>query len=76
MFIKAPALHYFDLQYYIQIQSIAFGNAISAAFNQLTLNDLDQQYLLFYFLKKKFLAKTSYKTQNSEFLPIIKAFKI
>lgn len=46
-----------------------------AKFKILTKFDLNQWHLVVYFSKKIILVKTWYKTYNTKFLPIIKAFK-
>ena len=51
------------------------GYATGKALSQLTLDNLGQWHLIAYFLKKMILAKTWYKTHNSEFLAKVKSFK-
>ena len=51
------------------------GYDIGKVLSQLTLNNLDQWYLVAYYPQKMILAKTWYKTHDSEFLAIFEAFK-
>lgn len=52
VFIKALILYYFDLKYYIYIETNLLDYDISRIFNQLTLNDLSRQYLVIFYYKK------------------------
>ena len=49
VFVKAPILHYFDLERHIRIETDASGYAISAILSQLTSNDLGQWHLVAFF---------------------------
>ena len=85
-FTKASILWHFDLKCHIWIETDASGYAISGMLNKLTLGtnpneiitkaNLNQWYLVAFFLKKIIPAKTWYKIHNSKLLTIIKAFKI
>ena len=41
VFMKAPILQHFDLEYYIQIEADALGYAIARILSQLILDNLD-----------------------------------
>ena len=73
-FTKATILQYFDLEQYIRVEIDASGYAISGVLSQLT-NDSNRWHPMVYFLHKMILAKTRYKTHDSELLAIVKAFK-
>lgn len=75
MFVKTLILNHFDSEYYICIKTDTSGYAISEIFSQLTLDDLDQWYLMAFFFQKRISAEIKNETYNKEFLTIIKAFK-
>ncbi len=75
-FIKALIHNYFDLEYYIRIEIDESGYAIDEIFSQLTLDDLDQWYLVIIFSKKLILTKTRYETLDDQLLAIVKIFKM
>ena len=76
---KAPISQYFDLECYIRIETNASGYALGRVLSQLTSDhltlDQGQWQPVAYFLRKMILAKTRYKTYDSERLAIVKAFK-
>ena len=74
-FVKASILHHFDLECHIWIETDASGYAIGEVLNQLTSDDLGQWYPVAFFSRKMILAETKYKTHDSEFLAIVRAFK-
>ena len=75
LFTKALILQHFDLECHIWIKTNASGYTIGGVLSQLTLNNLGQWHLVAYFFQRMILAKTCYKTYNSEFLAIVEAFK-
>ena len=72
-FTKALILQYFDTQCQIRIETDKSGYAIGSVLNQRT--DLGQWHLMAYYSRKMILAKTRYKTHNSQLLAIVEAFK-
>ena len=74
VFTKAPIFQHFDLEWYIRVETDAFGHAIGGELSQLT-NDLGQWHPVAYFLRKMVPAKTRYKTYDGKLLAIVKAFK-
>ena len=66
-------LQHFDLKYIIWIEIDILGYAIGSELSQLT--NLGWWYLVIYYSKKMILAKTCYKTYNSQLLAIVKTFK-
>ena len=74
-FVKALIFYHFDLEYYIRIELDTSGYAIGEVLNQLISDNLGQWHLVAFFSYKMILAKTRYKTHDSEFLAIIDAFK-
>ncbi len=75
IFVKAPILNHFDLEYHIQIKMDVYGYAIDGILNQLILYDLDQWHLIAFFSKKMIPVETWYETHNGELLAIVKVFK-
>ena len=73
-FTEAPIFQHFDPEKYIQVKTDAFGHVIGGVLSQLTI-DLGRWYPVAYFLRKMILAKTQYKTYNSELLAIVEALK-
>ena len=76
MFTQTPILQYFDLKQYIRIKTDMSSYVIGGVLSQLTLDGLGQWYLVAYYLLKIILAKTWYKTHNSELLAIMESFNI
>ena len=74
-FLKAPILHHFDLERYIQIETDVSGYAIGEVLSQQISDDLGQWYPVAFFSRKMIPAETRYKTHNGELLAIVKAFK-
>ena len=74
-FTKIPILWHFDPECHIRIVTDVSGYAIDRVFNQLTSNNLAWWYSVVFYSQKMIPAKTWYKTHNSEFLAIVKAFK-
>ena len=74
-FVEAPILNYFNLEYYIQIETDALSYTISGTLSWLTSDILEQWYPVVFFSRKKIPAKTWYKNHNDELLAIVKAFK-
>ena len=85
-FTKTLILWHFYLECHIWIETDALHHAISGVLSQLaseicpdgvvTNADLGQWYPIAFFFRKIISAETWYKTQNSEFFAIIKAFKM
>ena len=83
---KVLIFWYFDLKYYIWIETDISNYAINGVLNQLISKsnsikvvfktDLGQWLLIAFFSRKIILAKIQYKTYDGELLAIIKAFKI
>ena len=74
-FVKAPILHHFDTERYIQVEINASGYTIGGVFSQLTSNDLGQWYPMTFFLQNMIPAETRYKTHDGELLAIVEALK-
>ena len=74
-FVKAPILHYFDLERHIRIETDASGYAIDENVCQLTLDDSSRWHPAAFFSQKMILAETRYKTHDNELLAIVEAFK-
>lgn len=75
MFIEAPILQYFDLEYYIQIKTNVLDYIIGDVLSQLTSNNLVWWYLVAYFFRKMIIVETRYKTYNDKLLAIVEVFK-
>ena len=74
-FTQAPILQYFDLERHLWIETDVSSYAIDKVLSQLTLDNLGQWYPVTYYSQKMILAKTQYKTHDSELLVIVEAFK-
>ena len=74
-FVEVPILNYFDLEYYIQIETDALGYANGGIFSQLTSDDLGRWHLVAFFFRKMIPAETWYETHDGELFAIVKAFK-
>lgn len=75
VFIETLILYYFDLKYYIQIETNVLDYTIDEAFSQLTLDNLGWWYPFAFFSRKIILVKTQYKTYINKLLAIVEAFK-
>ena len=83
-FIKAPIFRHFDSKCHIRIETNVSGYVIEKVLSQLTPNQVTSDEIIgsnvnwhpvTYFSRKMILAKTQYKTHDSELLAIVKAFK-
>ena len=74
-FLKAPILHHFDLERYIQIETDVSGYAIVGVLSQLTLDDSGRWHPVAFFSRKIIPAETRYETHDGELLAIVKVFK-
>ena len=74
-FIKTLILHHFAPEYHIRVETDISSYAISGVFSQLSSDNSSWWYLVSFFSRKMIPAETRYKTHNSEFLAIVKAFK-
>ena len=75
VFVKTPILNYFNWEYYIQIETDVLGYTIGRVFNQLSLNNLSQWYLIVFIFQKMISTETRHKTYNVELLAIVEVFK-
>ncbi len=75
MFVETLILNHFDPECPIPIKTDASSYAIGGILSQLTLNDLEQWYLVAFFPRKIILTKTWYETHDGELLAIVEAFK-
>ena len=74
VFTEAPILHHFDPKRYIQIETDAFGYAISGILRQLTA-ETNHWHPVAFFSRKMILVETQYETYDQELLAIVEAFK-
>ena len=84
-FVKAPILHHFDLESYIQIETDISGYAIGGILSQLssgtradgvvTKADLGQWHPVAFFSRKIIPVETQYKIHDGKLLAIVEAFK-
>lgn len=73
-FTKAPILHHFDPERYIQIETNASGYAIGGILSQLT-PESGQWHPVAFFSRKMIPAETRYETYDQEILAIVETFK-
>ena len=76
VFIEAPILNHFDLEYHIQIKMNVSRYAIGEILSQLTSDDFGQWQPIAFFSKKMIPTETQYKIHDGELLVIVETFKI
>ena len=74
-FLKAPILHHFNPEHYIQIETDVSGYAIGGVLNHLISDDLGRWHPVAFFYCKMIPAETRYETYDGELLAIVEAFK-
>ena len=74
-FLKAPILHHFNPDRYIQIETDVSGYAIGGLLSQLTLDDLGRWHQVSFFSQRMIPAEIRYETHDDKLLAIIEAFQ-
>lgn len=75
-FIQTSIFYHFEPKYYMHIKSYMSKYIINRVLTQLSLDIINQQHLIGYYLHKMISVKTCWKTHNGEFSASIKVFKI
>lgn len=68
VFVKAPILNYFDLEYHIQMKMYVSGYTIGKILSKLILDNLGQWHSVVFLFQKMISTKTRFEIYNDKLL--------
>lgn len=68
-------IYHFNLKYDIKMKIDVFNYSMIRIFNQLTLNNINEQDSVVFFLKNMILIEIQYIIHNKHLFPVIKTLK-